>query len=164
MANTNGILVAVYLLSFVFEICLAVVAFLVVRDVFGVGSLAWTIVEAIAFLVNLALWMLVAFVWTPGTGRRGGALFRADAIYFVMATAIHFALLVAWIIFQITVPDGVVLTWDASPAETAVYRDNFQTQFVLEFMLVAFTIFDVRTKRLRDAVLKRSDSVASSFN
>lgn len=155
MSSNRGLMRWAFVAEFVLEICLAVVAFLAVNDVYYPDPFAWVISESVVFVVNLGLWLVTAFCCSPAGGRRGSSLFRADAIYFVMTTVMHFLLAGSWITYALKSLGLAPLTWADNPAAFAVFRSLFVLHAGLFAMLTSFTVFDLRYARIKRTVSKK---------
>ena len=140
----------VFLIELIVEVTLAIIAFLAVVEVYYPTSIAWLVVEVLMFVVNLALWLTIAFCCTPRVATRGDSLFRADFVYFALTSGIHFVLATAWVIYEIKFSDASPLTWAANPRALSVQRHLFSWQVVLVAVLVFFSVFEARYARIRE--------------
>lgn len=155
MSGARGLLRWAFLVEFVAEISLGVVAFLAENDVFYPSPLPWAIVEFVMFLVNIALWLSIAFCCTGNSGQRGSALLRADTVYFAITTVVHFLLSLGWIVFLARSLGVMPLTWADNPAAFAVFRALFTRQYTFVALLVTFALFDTRYARMHSFVTRK---------
>ncbi len=145
----------VFLTELLVEVTLAVIAFLAVLEVFQPRSLAWLVTEVLMFVINLALWLSIAFCCTPRVSTRGDSLFRADFVYFAITSGIHFLLATGWVIYEIKFSDASPLTWAANPRAVSVQRHLFTWQVLLVAALVLFSVFEARYARIREKMTAR---------
>lgn len=155
MNNSSGLLRWAFLIEFVGEVSLGVVAFLAENDVFYPSPLPWAIVEFVMFLVNLALWLSIAFCCSGNSGQRGSSLLRADTVYFAITSVMHFLLSLGWIVFLARSFGVMPLTWADNAAAFAVYRALFSRQYTFVALLLTFALFDTRYARMHNYVSRK---------
>lgn len=145
----------VFLGELLVEVSLAIVAFLAVLEVFYPSSLTWLVIEVVMFVINLALWLSIAFCCTPRVTTRGDSLFRADFVYFAITSGIHFLLATGWVIWEIKFGDAAPLTWAANPRAVSAQRHLFTWQVLLVAALILFSVFEARYARIREKMTAR---------
>lgn len=138
----------VWLFEFILELSLGIVAFLAENDIYYPSAAAWTGIEIAMFVLNLILWIVVAYLRTKSGSFRGSSLLRADTVYYLLAAVGHFILALSWTIFLARSGDLSPLDWIANPAAFAVFRILFTRQLTLVLLLCVFALFDARYWRL----------------
>jgi len=158
MSSASPLLRWAFLIEFIAELSLGVVAFLAENGVFYPAPLPWAIVEFVMFIVNLTLWLVIAFCCTGGNGQRGSSLLRADTVYFAITSVVHFLLSLGWIIFLARSFGVMPLTWADNAAAFAVYRALFSRQYTFAALLLTFALFDTRYARMHGYVTRKMRS------
>jgi len=142
------------------EALFAIFGFIGFLDVFVIGSISMLVLQSVAFLISLVMWIIIFRVFgkymMPATvggygvdvNERGAAIFRSTCVYFGVTSIIHALFLTAWIIWLCKYGDLHTLNFVTNFGPFIIKLILLACQFLIFFIALFYFISDIRHQSL----------------
>jgi hypothetical protein len=159
----------------VIELLFAVIGFLGFLDITVIASVTMLILQILAFVVSLVMWIVVIrcfgkyFVPTDSLlggkdlQERGMSAFRSSSVYFLITAIIHAIFIIAWVSWQTKYGDLAPLDFKKNFGPFIIKLILLACQFLIFFIALFYFISDIRHQSLSNSMrsLLRAKTPAS---